>query len=484
MLTHGRIYLILIPGLMACSCKFINTKESNDFKDITIRDYEENNIFVSAADYENSDIFDDIAKHNSLSEPYSIIADGQDVRIKIYSYKPYDSLNTVTFKYSDLINRAIAYKEKNPEVEVQILFAIYKIEKDLYIGFNPKHDSYGKVRGYDHGEENSEKLILSLIKAAKFKIVTRLIYHNPADDRGINNYFSIYMDDLCFESESEYVRDYFAYKKVYWVEGTTYGQQHNKYLLINYHSGDVTDYSNSIYISTANVDPHDDYGRPTGREWVQSGILISGNSGLYRAYEHYFDKIWDNNTSRSAFWNSVRYEGEYNHHDRSLNYSDDVFSAYFFPIPTTFCESSWDTIYNPVAKVVNEIGDDGYERELTINMYHLKTDTFGLRLYNELKTIGNINIKSAIHLDSRNGARDLFSKLGELYWAAPTHTKNYTVCVNTHDSRIYYSITGSTNAKWDAYCSKSNNQLVIKETDNPYIHDAFVDIFNSASMGN
>ena len=484
MLIPRWICLLLITWLVACSCNLKKSTASDNSINITISDYEENNIVVSDADYENSDVFDDIINNNSLSAPYSIVADGQEVSIQIYSFKPTDSLNTVTFKYSDLINRAIAFKQMNPEVEVQIKFVIYKIEKDLYIGFNPKHDSYGKVRGYDHGEENSEKLILSLIKAAKSKIDTRLIYHNPSDDRGINSYLGIYMDDLCFESESEYVRDYLAYKKVSWIEGATYGQQHNKYLLVNYHSSNATDYSNTVYVSTANVDPHDDYGSPTGREWVQSGILISGNAGLYAAYDHYFEKIWSNTTSRSDFWSSVRYEGEYNHSNSSLNYSDNVFSAYFFPIPTTFCDSSWDTIYNPVAKIVNEIKIDGSECALTINMYHLKTDTFGQRLYNELRTINNIDIKSAIHRDSRNGARALYSELGDLYWAAPTHTKNYTVRTNTQAGNIYYSITGSTNAKWDAYCSKSNNQLVIKEIDNPYIHDAFVEIFNYATIGN
>ena len=474
------ILLILLAGLVSCS-RDINISNNSD---ILIQDYEESNKVIFDIDYKNSETFDLITKNNSLSEPYSIIANGQDTKVEIYSFKPFDSLNTVTFKYCDLINRAIAYKEKNPETEVQIKFAIYKLERLLYIGFNPKHDSYGKVRGYDHAEENSEKLILSLIKAAKLKIYTRLIYHNPADDLGIVNYFQVYMNDLCFKSESEYVRDYFSYKKVSWIEGTTYGQHHNKFLLINYHSGGVTDYINNIYISTANVDPHDDYGRPTGREWVQSGILISGNSGLYEAYENYFEKIWNNHTNRSAFWNAVRYEGDYNHQSESLNYTDDVFSVYFFPIPTTFYESSWDTIYNPVAKLVNRIKNHEYETELRINMYHLKTDAFGLRLYNELKTINNINIESAIHKDSRNGAQNLFNELGNLYWAAPTHAKNYIISENKPGSIVYYSITGSTNAKWDAYSSKSNNQLVIKEIDNHYIHDIFLENFNYASINN
>ena len=117
-------------------------------------------------------------------------------------------------------------------------------------------------------------------------------------------------------------------------------------------------------------------------------------------------------------------------------------------------------------------------------MYHLKTDTFGLRLYNELKMINNINIESAIHKDSKNGAKNLFIQFDELYWAAPTHAKNYTISENIPGSKVYYSITGSTNAKWDAYCSKSNNQLVIKEIDNHYIHDIFVENFNYASIGN
>jgi hypothetical protein len=101
-----------------------------------------------------------------------------------------------------------------------------------------------------------------------------------------------------------------------------------------------------------------------------------------------------------------------------------------------------------------------------------------------LNTINNINIKSAIHTDSRNQARNLFSELGVLHWAAPTHAKNYTICKNTPEGKVYYSITGSTNAKWDAYCSKSNNQLVIKEVDNPYIYDIFTEIFNNAMIDN
>ena len=122
------ILLILLAGLVSCSGD-INISNNSD---ILIQDYEESNKVIFDIDYKNSETFDLITKNNSLSEPYSIIANGQDTKVEIYSFKPFESLNTVTFKYCDLINRAIAYKEKNPETEVQIKFAIYKLERLLY----------------------------------------------------------------------------------------------------------------------------------------------------------------------------------------------------------------------------------------------------------------------------------------------------------------------------------------------------------------
>ena len=478
--NHKLVFIILVLASVLCSCQPPNV--DNDEK--VIRDYEEQNIIIPYEDYDVNDQFDDIKNKYSLAEPYSVEADGQDVNVQAYSYKPSDSINTVTFKYCDLINRAISYKQKYPAAQINIDFAIYKIDKNVYIGFNPKLVSYGKVSGYDHSGENSEKLILSVIKAAKFKINTRFIYHNPSDDMGIRDYLNVYSDDLCIGSETEHVSDYLSYKKVSWVEGSSYGQHHNKYLLINYQPQTGPAMLNEVYIASANVDRHDNNGIPIGHEWVQSGILLSGNKGLYDAYLRYFEKIWENTSDRTSFWNAVRYEGEYNHQNANLNYHDEVFAAYFFPIPSEFNVSAWDTLYNPVAMVVNDMKNHGYEKEMTINMYHLKTDTFGRRLYDELKGLDNISIKSSIHRDSNNLAQVLFRDLGELTWAAPTHAKNYTFIEHLPGGNVYSTITGSTHGKWDAYCSKSNNQLHIQETTEPYIHDVFVDIFNYAASSN
>lgn len=449
-----------------------------------VKDYEEQNKIVLYEDYSSNDQFDDIAEKYALSEPYSVIADGQNVSIQAYSYQPSDSLNIVTFKYSDLINRAISYKQQYPDRQVYIDFAIYKMDKNVYIGFNPNGSGYGKVAGNDHSGENSEKLVLSLIKAAKIKIHTRVIYHNPSDDRDIRQYFDVYMDDMCFGAETEKVSDYFSYKKVFWTEGSGFGQMHNKFLLINHESKDGSTLRKQVYISTANVDPHNNSGIPEGREWVQSGILISGNSGLHDSYTNYFEKIWDNNIDRSSFWSDVRSGGLYNHQNTNLNYQDEVFSAYFFPIPSNASQSSWDILNNPVAKIINNMKDRVHEKEININMYHLKSDEFGLRLYNELKRIDNITVKSAIHRDSHNLSQTLFNDLGDLTWNAPTHAKNYSIKERLPDGNVYYTISGSTNGKWDAYYSKGNNQLLIQETADSYIHDVFVDIFNSAFTNN
>ena len=89
MINPRIIFLILLIGLVTCAGDLTNSNN----RDIIIQDFEESNIVVSDTDYENSDTFDRIAKNNSLSEPYSLVVNGQDIKVKIYSFKPYDSLS-------------------------------------------------------------------------------------------------------------------------------------------------------------------------------------------------------------------------------------------------------------------------------------------------------------------------------------------------------------------------------------------------------
>lgn len=111
---------------------------------------------------------------------------GETAAVKVYHFAGRGGrAHRVIYKYADLLNRAIAHKlsPQGKYDEVFVNFAIYKIGIRTFVGFNPlKPESYGLVGGSDFAGDDSEKLIYSLVKAAKKGVTVRMVYHNPSPD--------------------------------------------------------------------------------------------------------------------------------------------------------------------------------------------------------------------------------------------------------------------------------------------------------------
>ena len=410
------------------------------------------------------------------------LSNGDKVRGKLYAYNPAYKKESVIFKYGDLLNRAIRFKQGNSEIEVEIRFAIYKMAKKVYIGYVPGSVSYGWVGGtekYGAFKEDekvkSEKLIYSVFKAAEAGIKVEFVYHNP-DDNGADDEIGKYLKE---QLEGNTVASAnLTYRKVSWPAGDTTGQQHNKFMTLSHIKADSDDgdaltsangtpyYRNAVYVSTANVDKfgteEDDWYKPdSSHRMFQNGATIYGHSALYQRYNTYFGLVCENYNNQTNFWNAVTAS----HCAKELNWiptdANDPCEAYFFPIPNRIA-NAWDAEFNPLVKYVNKLieSSNGY---LKINVYHLKTDAFGDKLIDILNdaNLDNLNIKSVFKKNSAGDGKAVFPKYNGQNFGASTHAKNYMFALS--DIRQYYSMIGSANAKADAFNSKANNILVFCE---------------------
>lgn len=482
------MYGAVLLSMLTISCKdeeVLNTLES------PVQQKEAGSLIIKARQYQV------LAKNTGLgiaavSGESSFNYDGRSVGVKAYSRNVGDTKNSPIFKYGDLLNRAISYKNAHPQTDVQVKFAMYKIGFNSYVGFNPADASYGYVKGNDHGGESSEKLIYSIVKAALNQVHVDFVYQFDVSE-SVYNYINGFMEDPCTSDPTKKVKDYLRMRKVNW--GTeSYQQMHAKYMTVSHYTGDGGDVLNTVFSTTGNVDDHGTDGIPTGKDWVQSGLLVNGHAELMASFNTYFNLIFNNNANQASFQAAVRAM----HSSNALNYDDLHFSSYFTPIPVSpagnyvagQADSSvvqgnaWDTAFNPVAKYVSQMATVSGDRYIKVNMYHLKMDNFGKKFYNELQNIyqsSSPGLKHFRFLAKENSYQttrplSIFNSIGIMRYVKPTHAKNLTFAFSGIST--YYTLTGSTNLKLDDNASKANSTIVVKEytTDHP-VYNAYKDIF-------
>ncbi|WP_316839198.1 hypothetical protein [Pedobacter gandavensis] len=481
------IYTAVVAIAFAVGCKDHTELTKNQSP---TQEKEAANLTIKASQYLSA--LSSGAQLAAISTESTFDYDGRSVRVKAYSRNVGDTKNSPIFKYGDLLNRAISYKNAHPETDVKVKFAMYKIGFNSYVGFNPADASYGFVKGNDHGAESSEKLIYSIVKAALNQVQVDFVYQFDVSE-SVYNYINGYMEDPCTTDPTKKVKDYLRMRKVSW--GTeAYQQMHAKYMTVSHYTGDSGDVLNTVFGTTGNVDDHGTNGIPTAKDWVQSGMLINGHAELMTSFNKYFDLIYANNTNQADFHSAVRAM----HSTNSLNYDDLHFSSYFTPIPVSPAGNyvagqpdssavqgdAWDTSFNPVAKYVSQMASVPGDRYLKVNMYHLKMDNYGKRFYNELAQIYLSPVTGLKHFrmlakeNSYQSVRPLevFNNIGIMRYIKPTHAKNLTFAFSGIST--YYTLTGSTNLKLDENASKANTTLVVKEytTDHP-VYNAYKDIF-------
>lgn len=481
------ISIIVLSAYLISSCKeneLISPSSINEKKELT-------NLIIKASQYGMASNQSAIGLA-SVSEETSFSYDGRSVRVKAYSRNVGDTKNSPIFKYGDLLNRAISYKSAHPTTDVRVKFAMYKIGFNSYVGFNPSDPSYGFVKGNDHGGESSEKLIYSIVKAALNQVKVDFVYQFDVSE-SVFNYINGFMEDPCTSDPTKKVKDYLRMRKVSWGS-EAYQQMHAKYMTVSHYAGDGEDVLNTVFSTTGNVDDHATTGIPTGKDWIQSGMLINGHAELMESFNKYFELIYANNSNQANFHAAVRNL----HASNGLNYDDYHFSSYFTPIPLSPAGTyvagqadsaavqgnAWDVNFNPVAKYVSQMAVTSGDRYLKVNMYHQKMDNFGKKLFSELQSIYTSNTSGLKHFrfmakeNSYQTTRPLsiFNNIGIMKFEKPTHAKNLTFAFSGIST--YYTLTGSTNLKLDENASKANSTLVVKEytTAHP-VYNAYKDIF-------
>lgn len=481
------VYAALLVLVLAAGCK---EKLELTKKHLATQEKEAGNLTIKASQYLS--VMGSGVGLAAVSSESSFDYAGRSVKVNAYSRNVGELKNSPIFKYGDLLNRAISYKNAHPDTDVKVKFAMYRIGHKSYLGFNPADASYGFVKGNDHGGESSEKLIYSIVKAALNQVQVDFVYQFDVSE-SVYDYINGFMENPCTTDPTKKVKDYLRMRKVSWGE-ESYQQMHAKYMTLSHYTGDAGDVFNSVFSTTGNVDDHGTNGIPTGKDWVQSGILINGHAELMDSFNKYFDLIYANNANQADFHSAVRSM----HSSNSLNYDDLHFSSYFTPLPvspagkyvagrsdsSTVQGDGWDTSFNPVAKYVSQMASVPGDRYLKVNMYHLKMDNFGKRFYKELEQIylsPAAGLKHFRMLAKENSYQDtrpleVFNNIGIMRYLKPTHAKNLTFAFSGIST--YYTLTGSTNLKLDDNASKANTTLVVKEytTAHP-VYNAYKDIF-------
>ena len=426
-----------------------------------------------------------IAHCGTSTVPGSIkkYVEGHEVGVRVYSHQPSfqplnGEMNLPVFVFGDLTHRALEYKQSHPDADVQLRLAVYKIEKDLFIGTVPGSDEYGTWGDTVFAGTDSRRLLDSLVEAAQGGVKVRLLYHNPGDEKGIAEYLGETLGEG---------RDNLELRRVNWPDGTGTGQQHNKFMLISHGEHGDSDASPSVYVTTAN---------PNFKRWGNTGIRIDNHRALYDAYLRYFEKMFDSADkyedaamNQRSFWMQVR-EGrdseqtdsspyvEYSHASGNLNYDDGTFAAYFYPMPDDTPSDCWVPESNPVSATIDDlIRNDQTSKRLMINMFHwrYRAGDFSETL---LRKVGEvildaITLRIVVTRDKggllRRGLEKLFvgRRNGADHgyaWAGRSHAKDYIVQMGEGSDSRHVVITGSANAKSDAFNSKANNQLVVRES--------------------
>ncbi|HMO18624.1 MAG TPA: hypothetical protein PKA63_10180 [Oligoflexia bacterium] len=409
------------------------------------------------------------------------LSTGATPAVRIYSYNPkLDTRHHVILEYADLLNLAIEEKQANPSDIVEVKFAIYKIDPKIFVEVKTGNKASNEgFRGSDIAEMRSENLISLILRAIRAGVNVKLLYHNPDDDAGIADFFSSHLGSNV--------------RRVGWGAVSS-NQMHNKFVIMRKIHSNGKETGHVVYTTTANGDEFaiNSY-RPVWNV-AQTGVLVRDHAELYNAYAEYFDLIWDNYNDIRNFRTVVRRQ----HGLGILNYADEHFSAYFYPLPENNFDpeddytAGWVSRFNPITELVNKLYAVKGKRAVRINAYWVGTttgeeafaDRFGSSLsYLYTNPEGNspLFVMSAIHNRSKGieFAPPIKPFDGQvLHSRARTHEKNMTFAFS--DTQEFYSISGSVNLHRAEFRYKANNQLVIRELLKEHqIYDAFNDILNN-----
>ena len=249
-----------------------------------------------------------------VSKLVSVEGVGDNIKVDIYSRVSQQKINNPVFAIGELVNKSINYKKANPKENVTIDLAIYRMEIDTACYYKPGTRNYGKVTNLDKDfTDDCERISYSFIKAAKYGIKVRLIYHREKNLNGteIYDHFQSYMNQSCIFDKTKKVSEYLEVKKSQWpLDDLGVNQMHNKQLLISdYLDYDGTEYHDAVYSATSNIDSYNSNTNcPIAtKDWSHTGFTISNHKKIYGANLKYFNLAFNYYKNRFEKRNGERY---------------------------------------------------------------------------------------------------------------------------------------------------------------------------------
>ena len=403
--------------------------------------------------------------------------------VNFYRSDSYQNYRLAIFKFGDLIWRSIQYKKKYNNKDVKIAMAIYHIDNNITMNVNPNSKYYGMVKS-DGNSDGDFLNINSLCNIAKDNGVSVRILYNYSYYKSKGESDMKWREDTTL-SKVYSIEPICEIRKAQWNPYNK-DQMHNKFITTSHYLNNDEIIENSVYVSTSNMDNHTSLGN--------TGVVINNHQELYNAYNNYFNIMWRNSNNVNSF----RDEMLYYHNQNSLNYEDDYFEAFFYPVPN-INNDAWNTQSNVIAKTISNLDIDT-KNWIKINMWHFKGDQFGKKLIDELNKLSNASIKIVYCKDTNNtihtysnsmirehgrnenknqtGNTSGIKKINHTSGFGGSHAKNIIFKTIIQNQPTYYIITGSTNLKSSAFKRKANNQLLLKPSSSK-LYDLFKDVFDN-----
>lgn len=314
--------------------------------------------------------------------------------VKVYQREVKEYPCQPLFKYVDVINQAINYKQSAPQKDVVLNFAMYNLSLTTLFYFDQNDEKYGEITSTPV-EGRTENIVESLVRLAKNNITVNFVAHSD-----VSAEIAAHKDELCNDGIGK-VGDYLNYRYITWGDASEQ-QMHCKFLTVNKIIDDAgKTVSDVVYVASSNIDGLENDAFKSSQDRNQDGMLMTGNAGLYDAFNKYHAIIFANNENQTGFQESVRAA-----HKTGLNYSDEYIRTQFSPVQSveeydsfyynsTYKnenkETAWDTDNNMFAKYLDELAaSDAGSRMFYANMYHYKTagnDLMGWKVFKTLKKL-------------------------------------------------------------------------------------------------
>lgn len=376
----------------------------------------------------------------------------------------------VVFAYGRLAARVATYLAERPgdAGRVTLDVALHTLTPGVFI--DVADEGASPTRGHIGGKAfgKAERFLDLLVRAAGAGAKVRLLYQNPA--AGKKDAVAAYLEKKAAKLEG---KGALKAIRVTWPDGAGAGSLNSRFMLVSHFAGDTRTADtkhlprrSGVYVGSGAM------AVPRGKKPTQSGVLVDGNQGLHEAYRRYFGLLWKHAAGKKGL-TGFRRAVAAGHKGASLNYDVGVFAATFYPMPADAgAADGWAPDFNPVARYVETINaSSGINRAAflavtgRLDSKKAPARSFGATLGARLPTAHKGACLARYGKDSGGETpAALKANCSNVRGATPTDCDNFHFVWSGSGGTHYVVVTGSAEARTEAFAGQANHQLVIRET--------------------